>query len=45
MKIENKKFKTKSGNIINYYEINNDNPSLLVIHAQGTNACSYEKDS
>ena len=43
MKIENKKFKTKSGNIINYYEINNDNPPLLVIHAQGTNAYSYEK--
>ena len=43
MKIENKKFKTKSGNIINYYEINNDKPPLLIIHAQGTNACSYKK--
>lgn len=43
MKIENKKFKTKSGNIINYYEINNEKPPLLIIHAQGTNAFSYEK--
>ena len=43
MKIDNKKFKTKSGNIINYYEINNEKPPLLIIHAQGTNAFSYEK--
>ena len=42
MKIENKKYKTKAGNIINYYEIDNENPPLLIIHAQGTNANSYK---
>ncbi len=43
MKIVNKEFKTKNGNIINYYEIDNEKPPLLIIHAQGTNANSYEK--
>ena len=43
MKIDNKEFKTKNGNIINYYEIDNEKPPLLIIHAQGTNANSYEK--
>lgn len=43
MKLINKQFKTKDNNIINYYEIDNHKPILLIIHAQGTNAKSYSK--
>ena len=43
MKLINKHFMTKDSNVINYYETNNDNPILLIIHAQGTNAMSYLK--
>lgn len=41
MKLENFQFETDDGNIINYYEGDNDNPLLLIIHAQGTNAENY----
>lgn len=43
MNLINKQFKTSDNNIINYYEIDNTNPILLIIHAQGTNAISYSK--
>ena len=33
MKLENYQYETGDGNIINYYEWDNDNPLLLVIHA------------
>lgn len=41
MKFENFQYETNDGNIINYYEGDNDNPVLLIIHAQGTNAQNY----
>jgi pimeloyl-ACP methyl ester carboxylesterase len=41
MKLENFQYETGDGNIINYYESGNDNPLLLIIHAQGTNAENY----
>lgn len=41
MDLINKQYKTKSGNVINYYLSKTDNPPLLLIHAQGTNATSY----
>lgn len=41
MKLENYKYKTHDNSIINYYEANNSNPLLLIIHAQGTNSNSY----
>jgi len=41
MNLTNKQFRTSDNNIINYYEIDNSNPILLIIHAQGTNASSY----
>lgn len=43
MKEKSIEYNTKRGNTINYYEIKNDNQPLLIIHAQGTNANSYEK--
>ena len=43
MNLLNKQFKTSDNNIINYYEINNNKPILLIIHAQGTNSMSYAK--
>ena len=43
MNLINKQFKTSDNNIINYYEIDNGNPTLLIVHAQGTNASSYSK--
>lgn len=43
MNLINKQFKTKDNSIINYYEIENNKPVLLIIHAQGTNAISYSK--
>ena len=41
MKLESFKHETKDNNLINYYEIDNDNPILLIIHAQSTNSSSY----
>ena len=43
MNLINKQFKTSDNSTINYYEIENNNPILLIIHAQGTNAISYSK--
>lgn len=43
MYLTNKQFITNDNNIINYYEIDNNKPILLIIHAQGTNATSYLK--
>lgn len=43
MNLINKQFKTKDNSIINYYEIENNKPVLLIIHAQGTSAVSYSK--
>ena len=43
MQLVNKQFRTSDNNIINYYETDNYNPILLIIHAQGTNAVSYLK--
>lgn len=43
MYLANKQFMTNDNNIINYYELDNSNPILLIIHAQGTNASSYFK--
>lgn len=41
MKLENFQYNADDGNIINYYEGDNDKPMLLIIHAQGTNAENY----
>ena len=41
MKLENCQYKTHDNNIINYYEADNDNPILLIIHAQSANSSSY----
>ena len=41
MKLENYQYKTHDNNIINYYEADNDNPILLIIHAQSANSSSY----
>lgn len=41
MKLENLTYETADGNTINYYEADNDNPILLIIHAQSTNSTSY----
>ena len=43
MNLINKQFITSDNSTINYYEIDNSNPILLIIHAQGTNAISYSK--
>lgn len=42
MNIKNDKYKTKDGEIINYYEVVNEKPNLLLIHAQGINAMTYK---
>ena len=41
MKLENHQYKTYDNSIINYYEADNTNPILLIIHAQSTNSSSY----
>ena len=43
MDFTNKQYTTSDGSIIHYYEIENNNPILLMIHAQGTNASSFFK--
>lgn len=40
-KMENFQYETDDGDIINYYEMDNGNPILMIIHAQGTNANHY----
>lgn len=42
MNIINEIYKTKDNNIINYYEIKNNNPLLIMIHGQGTNSNSFK---
>ena len=41
MKLINEQFKIDDKSIINYYEINNDKPKLILLHAQGTNSLSF----
>lgn len=41
MKINENDFKIKN-NIIHYYEVVNNKPNLLIIHAQGTSSMSYK---
>lgn len=41
MKLENYQYKTYDNNIINYYEADSNNPTLLIIHAQSANSSSY----
>lgn len=43
MNLINKQYTTSDNNIINYYEIDNSNPILIIIHGQGTNSISYAK--
>lgn len=43
MYLINKQFRTNDNNVINYYEVDNSNPILLIIHAQGTTAISYSQ--
>lgn len=38
MKLINKQFRTSDNSIINYYELDNQKPILLIVHAQG-NKC------
>ena len=41
MRVTNEQFKIDDKSILNYYEIKNDNPKLLLIHAQGTDSLSF----
>lgn len=41
MKIRNEQFKVDDNSILNYYEIKNDKPILLLLHAQGTNSMNF----
>ena len=41
MKVNNKQFKIDDESVLNYYEIENNNPKLLLIHAQGTDSLSF----
>ena len=41
MKIKNEQYKIDDNSILNYYEIKNNKPELLFLHAQGTNSLSF----
>lgn len=41
MNLINKQFKIDDNSILNYYEIKNDKPKLILLHAQGTNSLSF----
>ena len=41
MRVNNEQFKIDDKSVLNYYEIKNDNPKLLLIHAQGTDSLSF----
>ena len=41
MQIINNQYKIDDNSVLNYYEINNDKPKLLLLHAQGTNSLSF----
>ena len=41
MRIDNSQYKIDDKSVINYYEIVNDKPKLLLLHAQGTDSLSF----
>ena len=41
MRVNNEQYKINDNSILNYYEIKNDKPKLLLIHAQGTDSLSF----
>lgn len=43
MDVMNKQFRTANDHVINYYEVDNMQPLLLIIHAQGTSSISYSQ--
>ncbi len=42
-KLTNKQYISNSKDILNYYELENDKPLLLILHAQATNSTSFFK--
>lgn len=42
MMLEKKQYKIDEKSILNYYELKNNKPKLLLIHAQGTDSLSYQ---
>lgn len=40
MKVNNAQYKIDDNSVLNYYEIKNDKPKLLLLHAQGTDSLS-----
>lgn len=42
MKINESEYKVDDNSILYYYEIKNDKPKLLLLHAQGTDSMSYK---
>ena len=43
MKIHNAQYKVDDSSILNYYEVGTAENKLLLLHAQGTNSCSFDK--
>ena len=41
MKVNNAQYKIDDNSVLNYYEIKNDKPKLLLLHAQGTDSLSF----
>ena len=41
MKIHNAQYKIDDSSILNYYEVGTEKNKLLLLHAQGTNSCSF----
>ena len=41
MKVNNAQYKIDDNSILNYYEIKNDKPKLLLLHAQGTDSLTF----
>ena len=42
MKIHNAQYKIDDSSILNYYEVGTAKNKLLLLHAQGTNSCSFD---
>ena len=42
MKIHNAQYKIDDNSILNYYEVGTAIIKLLLLHAQGTNSCSFD---
>ena len=42
MKIHNAQYKIDDSSILNYYEVGTEKNKLLLLHAQGTNSCSFD---